>query len=288
MKYNRRDNYEEKARQYLRDIDDAYILNQSGTLYEPKAEDTQDQRSQNSAGANRDSPFHVSILRDWIPIIVSALTFLLLCGTVYYAHKQWWEAQRTADASANTFCEIQKQTTLLRQQMIGTQAAYFQIQPAFQHDSHSAGFTGYQIIAEFQNGGKVYASDFEASITLSEINVPKFTVIGKPKRVRINRKIFAPHDPTRFGFYSVDDATFDLADFTESEMDQFRKLHRTFEIAAVYSYDDGFGERVTNTVCRSFVYIPVTSQSGMEAWPECDEGRRQLTTLSLKYATGPN
>ena len=41
------------------------------------------------------SPWHLSISRDWLALIISALTLVLLVGTVYYTREQWQTMNRT-------------------------------------------------------------------------------------------------------------------------------------------------------------------------------------------------
>jgi hypothetical protein len=103
LEHNPRSTYESKRRQYLKDIGDTYILNQSRTLYESRAETTQAGGEQNAARAYNDAPLRVHVLRDWIPIAVSVFTFLFLCATVYYTRKQWQTMNKT-------LCEVRKQT----------------------------------------------------------------------------------------------------------------------------------------------------------------------------------
>jgi hypothetical protein len=198
-------------------------------------------------------------------------------------HGQLCVMKKQLDQMSAQSTQITQQTTLLRKQIVGTQGAYIEVIPGFQHSSEAIGFTGYEVADSFQNGGSVYATDFDASVTLTEISIPKFSIIGKPKVIALSRKIFAPHDAVRFGYDSVYVATFHLNDFTDLEMDKFRKLTRTFEISAKYSYGDGFGNTVTNTSCRVYGYILGPNGSVQESWYDCEEGREIISRLGRAY-----
>lgn len=93
MEQNPEDAYEGNARKFLQDAKDVYVLNKSGTLYEPRFETARNEPLHDTIGENKNSSFYVHVLRDWFPTIISALTLLLLGATVFYAHKQWLEAQ---------------------------------------------------------------------------------------------------------------------------------------------------------------------------------------------------
>jgi hypothetical protein len=100
---NPRKAYEKDAQSYLEKAGDRYVLNESGTLYEAKCDQSPTRRNENHAGTSRNTPFHVDILRDWIPLTISALTLILLAFTIHYARLQWKTMNQT-------FWEIQKQT----------------------------------------------------------------------------------------------------------------------------------------------------------------------------------
>jgi hypothetical protein len=101
------DPFDDRARRYLEKFGDRYSLNQSSGLYQPYPEPSPEPPRPNQTHEtpsqqvcrDRHHPLRVAVQRDWVPMIISALTLILLCFTVRYTFKQWLEANRSANAS---------------------------------------------------------------------------------------------------------------------------------------------------------------------------------------------
>ena len=119
MENPKRQDHERNSSRYLANIGERYVYDSTSLLYKHNTTKA-DRDAQNNAAQNDPrSPFWVSVRRDWLAVIISALTILLLAFTVHYARKQWLEANASAIAAQRTLCEIQRQTTLLRQETVG-------------------------------------------------------------------------------------------------------------------------------------------------------------------------
>lgn len=97
---------EDDPRREFRSVDDAYRFNITSGLYEPKSYAGQDTVDRKTPGTAKEYPLFTSASNNWLSIIfsisgllVSILTLFLLFLTVYYAHKQWVEANQTAIAA---------------------------------------------------------------------------------------------------------------------------------------------------------------------------------------------
>jgi hypothetical protein len=95
--------YTKNARRYLKNVGGKFFFNPIQGIYQSKSEVGKNQRSKEAPGSQREVPLHVNVRRDRIAIAISALTLLLLAGTIFYTRQQW----RTMN---DTYDEIQKQT----------------------------------------------------------------------------------------------------------------------------------------------------------------------------------
>jgi hypothetical protein len=89
---------------FLNRVDGHFVFNHSHHLYLPnRLEGEERPNSADRLGANRSSRLFVEVARDWVVILISASTLMLLVLTVVYARHQW----RTMNA---TLDEIRKQS----------------------------------------------------------------------------------------------------------------------------------------------------------------------------------
>src|SRR6266403_3858865 len=106
-----KDNDKRNPKRYLRNIDDTYIFDADTGIYKPRAEETEQERKRQHPGSNPESRFFTNPRTDWRPVLVatcvSLLTIVLLFFTVRYSRLQYREMRRSAEAAANTLCEIQ-------------------------------------------------------------------------------------------------------------------------------------------------------------------------------------
>ena len=98
-KHDERADHERKAQQYLEAVKDRYVFDETCGIYKKKATEADDRPQQKKPGTDKQFPIWANIRRDRLVFIVSVLTLGLVGGTVYYARKQWQEANTTAEAS---------------------------------------------------------------------------------------------------------------------------------------------------------------------------------------------
>jgi hypothetical protein len=103
LKKTERKQDQQNAEAHLRKVSDRYVYDSSSGLYKQKSANHEENRSTDTNGHSHSFPFFVDVRRDWVPIVVSALSIALLGVTIYYARKQW-------KAMDDTLREIKKQT----------------------------------------------------------------------------------------------------------------------------------------------------------------------------------
>jgi hypothetical protein len=189
---NPRETYEEKAQRYLDKVGDRYVLNESGTVYEPKPDQSEAQRKENTAGTHHGVPFQVHVSRDWIATILSALTLVLLGFTVYYAQRQWQEMN-------GTLCEMRQQTALLQQQVEAATAAIVTKQFRITWPTKQA-----YLSVILNNRGRVAGTKIHADLHLTRVSLPKETMLGPPLpnwQIDVPEIESSPDLPTERGIY---------------------------------------------------------------------------------------
>jgi hypothetical protein len=87
-KHPRKSNTDD-ASSYLDNVGDRYVFNGISGLYEPKSKDPKDEGKNNSAESYRKSPFKLDIKRDWMALVISAVSLMLFGYTIHYARLQW-------------------------------------------------------------------------------------------------------------------------------------------------------------------------------------------------------
>ena len=96
---------------YLRQVDDTYVLDSSSGIYKPKTETSSTQL----AGTGKKTPFYLHIPHDWLALVISVATLILLGVTVYFARLQWIEmrdatlATKKAATAAETAANVASQ-----------------------------------------------------------------------------------------------------------------------------------------------------------------------------------
>jgi hypothetical protein len=73
----------------------------SSGLYLSETTEGQKKSKHNQSGTNNSSPFHVEVKRDWLPLVLSAVTLIGLGATVYFAGRQWQSTEKAANAATS-------------------------------------------------------------------------------------------------------------------------------------------------------------------------------------------
>lgn len=238
------------------------ILRQISLLSSPKEEIEAD----NAHQERRHKENHK--LQQWImggTWFTGIFTLLAFLAAAYYAN----QARQQSITMNRTYCEIQKQTTLLRQQIVGTQAAVIQLQ------SPHIDFRFMTVEIKFPNRGHVNGH------LSGSTDVFRRTLDGDIKLAHQEFKdLLAPYQRQD----GPDDAViiihlkksdFSLSEITEMETDTPKEF---LFLKGSFSYNDGFETPPSETpFCFSWIaYPPVVinphlSTGGSGVFISCDK-----------------
>jgi len=191
--------------------------------------------------------------------------------------------RKAAQAAQDTLHQIQQQTTLMRQEMVGTYAAIIPQQSpwprAIPDDLELLKYTGIGIT--FQNVGRVKAKQFTADITMTRESIPAYRTIGHPQRKQVTQAEMRPRDQNGpQGYADAANIKFNTSMITSHDIDLLHHLGETIEISGSFRYDNGFDETIQRKFCLIYINIPQHSFAGgtvggggNEDWVPCEEGK---------------
>ena len=176
--------------------------------------------------------------------LVFLIVYTLYTAGIYCAN------QRAAQAAQDTLGEIQKQTKLARQQLIGTQAAIVSLNGNGNLSTTPMPITDANVILSIglKNDGHVIANAISMRLKIQVLSLTNNNFIG-------------PEWPCDFVIPTLapGPAAYRLCHITGLSSEDLRlisELRRTIAIDGSYSYDNGFGETKTEQMC--FRYSPET------------------------------
>lgn len=250
MENPKREQHQRESAQYLRKVGERYVFDAASLIYRHKTAEAEDATQSAPTANNRRNPFWVDVRRDWLVVSISAITILLLVLTVHYSRRQWIAANKSAKAAEKTLWEIQKQTNLVRQQIVGTQAAIVDIWPSPGIESppeittSGPGSPGFNIA--FKNDGHVAAMNLEVKTTIERILLPSNKPVGFPVQCDLNFPVLGTGDPKNFQC--------SLAGLLDARVWQSVKLlEQTIAVNGSFVYWNGFGEQIKESVCLRFI-----------------------------------
>jgi hypothetical protein len=216
--------------QYLRDADNRFVFDAESGIYKPKSSDE---------GKKRKKFKILSLsLFEWGSLLLGAATLIFLIKYTNYARLQWCAAQ-------NTLGQIQQQTTLMRKQLVGTQAAIIPLALGY---SESTGALSVPMV----NDGHVTATDIHLTIDASQRRIKDDTSIGEPLHFEI------PIQPIPSGKGPTLTWTMPWP-LTEYERSQGGRWvpdwpgKRTFVFRASLAYQDGFDNEIHRDICKQWL-----------------------------------
>jgi hypothetical protein len=159
----------------------------------------------------------------------------------------------------DTYGQIQKQTTLMRQQIVGTYAASISIDGPWVRPiiNDIDWFKTQGLGLSFKNSGKVKATNFVADFTMIREALPSYKRMGDAQHVRITKNEIRPPEQTQAQTYQ--DAAilrFQTGVFTAIDMQAIHDRKETIEISGFTEYDNGFGDASGDKVCFQYLVSP--------------------------------
>jgi hypothetical protein len=232
----------------------------------------------------------------WWKIFIEIGTLVALVGAFIAAAIYAGIAARQLTSMRKTYDEIQKQTILQRQQIIGTfSAAIPKERPGPQtipNDLQLLNYTG--ISLNFRNVGGVKAKSFVADATLIRRSLPDYNPIGVPQCRQVTKTEMRPYEQT--GPQGIADAAhirFDTDTFTERDLHMLQDLQEIVEIEGYFQYDNGFGDTVREPFCFVYATIPqhtfpsgAGTGGGTGGWYPCEDAK-SVIAQALKWKQRP-
>jgi hypothetical protein len=195
----------------------------------------------------RDGWDRAKMAAEFIGILFLIIYTLYTCG-IYRANRV------AAQATQDTFHEIQKQTTLMRQQLVGTQAATIVFSEArWDLDKRNLTIT-------FQNEGTVTGIMTTLSLTIQRKTYPDQTPIGSAVHISLSKQEIVKTQPLQ-----LEKALPWALPEVKDQNNWPGKEIATIE--GEYSYDNGFGDIFSHKLCilwlpRWNLSMPAPNQGG--------------------------
>jgi hypothetical protein len=213
---------------------------------------------------------------------VEIITALLLFLYVTIAAFQWCEMRRSTENNSATLREIQKQTTLMRQQLVGTLGAIVTLpEPHFTDDI----FSGKNFMIGLLNQGHVMSQEGHVRFQISRESFPSLKPLWESKIYTASTNQILPGA----GWNQAYRLTEFWPDFSLREQ-QVTTQRKTLMVKGTYGFDDGFGEKYEHEFCFSYIgRFNVKNEggaggstSGGDYFMDCD-GFRERASYILKH-----
>lgn len=199
--------------------------------------------SQEEAGKKKDRR------RKTIAFWVEVISALVLTGYFGVTILIYMATSNQAESTHKTFAEIQKQTTMIRQQLVGTQAALIVFgQPRWEDTKRELSF-------QITNGGQVIGRLVKFDATIQRKSLPNKTPIGGAILVHSENEEIAKN------------ATFPIKVTLPWRLPQEMKNVANWPgrefvtIDGAYTYDDGFGDTISHKFC--FLWMAPWNQNSI-------------------------
>lgn len=178
---------------------------------------------------------------DYVTFALELIGLIVLCIYAGYTIKIYCANQQAADAAHDTLIEIQKQTKLARQQLVGTQAAIVR------DDQPNWDISKGRFAALLLNDGAVTATHVELKAEVFKQSIPDGKIIGTPFIIEAHDEVIASkgHLDPSVTIPSWHTYTVEAKDWPG---------HEAFVYKGRFSYDDGFGDVHSHDFC--YFWLP--------------------------------
>lgn len=245
--------YDRQSRPESRQIDDTYVFDPASGVYKPKTCYQEAKRKRVT-----------KIFKSWTPVVFSGLTLLLLWKTVNYTRLQWSEMKRAADAAQNTLREIQKQTTLMRQQLVGSQSAIVEFYAIPELHVNSLG-EATDVTLNIANNGQIITRNIPVHVEITRLTWPGQQQIGNTRRLEWTIPALPPMKPNIGPTAKVIPYA-----LSPEEMKSIELLHQTIKVSGGLAYDNGFGDKTAWDFCYYFLGRGNLQPGGSGNFVDCD------------------
>jgi hypothetical protein len=218
-------------------------------------------------------------------------TWLAFAAAAVYAAIAAYQlntSNKQLTAMNRTYSQIEKQTALMRQQIVGSEAAAVRAETTPQAFFDRSELLNWITLGiNFTNFGKVATGKFIAEATLTRQGLPGYKPISVLDREQLHVPRIMPDLQTGPAGVGRDIAhlAFHTA-LTQKDMEQLLASKEALEVAGYFEYDNGFGDTMHQPFCYLYMVSPSTIiQQGdlsVRGWVSCDEGKPRMS-LALKW-----
>jgi hypothetical protein len=169
----------------------------------------------------------------WVEAIAAVASLGLTIWLIWYAHRGWDAAERSANAAAT-------QADLMRKQLVGTMGAVLMCNINLADGGVSVACV---------NVGQVSAMNIDCTVAVIRVTVPDLTPLGESVEYGLRCEAVAPKKPcSRI-------CVFNRRWLPSHDWDTFFAANpRTIRVDVQYAYDNGFGDAIRGR--KSAVYLP--------------------------------
>jgi hypothetical protein len=180
-----------------------------------------------------------------------------------------------------TYCQIQSQTTLMRQETIGNQGAVLVFDPSIAFEAGlGSGTISFAVRAV---AGRVAARNVTVDLTVQRLALPSKKPIGKPIQCNVSVPQIVGTDPLIM-LLSGQARACDLPGFDQKVVDEIMFTRQSVSISGSFGYENGFGEVFHQNLCRTYLaykfsgfITPGRSISGQDSsFHDCSDFDRAL------------
>lgn len=201
--------------------------------------------------------------------IVCLIVYTVYTIKMYHANQTAaLAAKSAAETASGNLTEVQKQTLLMRQQIIGTSGAVVNFAP---------NIAGDKLYPVLENHGHVVSPNAHIKFQMSTaplFDLNKMTLVGSYSETIPQLTVGGWNHPYDIGLNPGRD---------------FINQKYTVKIEGTYDFDNGFGDRFTDKFCYLYLahYLAKTDDGGTENggpgfWP-CDQFQEKLHFVRTRY-----
>jgi hypothetical protein len=176
------------------------------------------------------------------------ILYTLYTAGIYCANK------RAAQAAQDTFGQIQKQTTLMRQQLVGTQAAIIRLSDPVWNPA-----TNKLKIVLTNNGSSVTGTVTSFNVDIQRKTLPAQKSVGEPIHVQLLNQVI----PKGISYEIDKELPWSFPEIKDQNLWPGKQM---VTFAGSYTYDDGFGDIASQNFCA--IYVPFWwADTPMQGYP---------------------
>jgi hypothetical protein len=227
---------------HLRDIEDTYSFDADSGIYKPKGYESEKEKKRKARGAGPSTPFFINSGSDGCMVLFAAFSSIVAFFTLvivgfytYYAHGQWEQMIKAADAAKKSADQTERSVSNAALNFRIDERAWVGISH-FVIDKHADDWSNLNYTATFQNSGKTPAVKLSVR---GDFLVVGFWDLPYPPPYRKLEKLAMSHGEVGPGTTGTIPGYIVAKDPSESA--EIAALHKFYYVYGTIKYSDIFG-----------------------------------------------